>query len=157
MSVIAEMWGARMSDAKIRKSIASIWPEHMGGLIDLLIESRRLFGGDLEMFLVFCVIGGGVGPGIREAFEASGVNRPSGAVSTGDMRPTNAYSLAHFTGIPRETVRRKVDKLVRKGWVCKGEDGLLTPSPAAGDELREMADVMLRYLGRIERVIAPQR
>jgi hypothetical protein len=34
-----------------------------------------------------------------------------------DLLPTNAYSIAQSTGIPRQTVRRKVEYLVRKGWL----------------------------------------
>lgn len=33
------------------------------------------------------------------------------------LRPANALSISMATGIPRETVRRKVDKLIAMGWV----------------------------------------
>ncbi len=33
------------------------------------------------------------------------------------LLPCNAYSISEYTGIPRETVRRKVAKLIRKGWI----------------------------------------
>lgn len=39
------------------------------------------------------------------------------------LEPTNAYSISQATGIPRETVRRKIDKLENKGWVVKNERG----------------------------------
>ena len=39
------------------------------------------------------------------------------------LEPTNAYSISQATGIPRETVRRKIDKLQQKGWVLKNDQG----------------------------------
>lgn len=48
------------------------------------------------------------------------------------MRPCNALSISEATGIPRETVRRKIDMLIKKGWVYKNEKGhiYLTPEVA---------------------------
>lgn len=48
------------------------------------------------------------------------------------MRPCNALSISEATGIPRETVRRKIDMLIKKGWVYKNERGhiYLTPEVA---------------------------
>lgn len=38
-------------------------------------------------------------------------------------RPCNVMSVSYYTGIPRETVRRKVRWLIRKGWIkCIGRD-----------------------------------
>jgi predicted transcriptional regulator len=39
------------------------------------------------------------------------------------LAPTNAFSISHATGIPRETVRRKIEKLEKKGWVVKNKKG----------------------------------
>ena len=39
------------------------------------------------------------------------------------FEPTNAFSISQATGIPRETVRRKIDKLGKKGWVVKNDRG----------------------------------
>lgn len=41
------------------------------------------------------------------------------------LRPCNAYSIAAATGLPRETVRRKIGRLVEQGWVEKCENGHL--------------------------------
>ena len=35
------------------------------------------------------------------------------------MRPCNVLSISDATGIPRETVRRKVKQLIDKGWLCR--------------------------------------
>lgn len=38
------------------------------------------------------------------------------------MRPCNALSISDATGIPRETVRRKVQQLIDKGWLSREAD-----------------------------------
>jgi hypothetical protein len=49
------------------------------------------------------------------------------------LEPTNAYSISQATGIPRETVRRKIDKLEKKGWVVKNDRGEVFFSPTVSD------------------------
>jgi predicted RNA binding protein YcfA (HicA-like mRNA interferase family) len=39
------------------------------------------------------------------------------------LEPTNAFSISQATRIPRETVRRKIEKLQQKGWVVKNDRG----------------------------------
>ncbi len=49
------------------------------------------------------------------------------------LAPTNAYSISQATGIPRETVRRKIHKLQKKGWVVKNDQGEVTLSETVSD------------------------
>ena len=53
-------------------------------------------------------------------------------ISTGALNrmPTNAFSIAAATGIPRQTVRRKLAALRAKGWVTGDEAGNLVVSDA---------------------------
>jgi len=37
------------------------------------------------------------------------------------LLPCNALSISEYTGIPRETVRRKLAKLIQKGWLRQNE------------------------------------
>lgn len=55
--------------------------------------------------------------------------------STDQLRPANALSIAAATGIPRETVRRKVDKLIQRGWVERDARGYLFITRQVGEEL----------------------
>jgi len=48
------------------------------------------------------------------------------------LEPCNAFSISEATGIPRETVRRKVDKLVKKGWLARNARAR-SPSPRLSD------------------------
>lgn len=45
------------------------------------------------------------------------------------LRPCNALSISDATGIPRETVRRKVNLLIKKGWVYQNDKGHLYLTP----------------------------
>lgn len=64
------------------------------------------------------------------------------------LQACNAYSLSNATGIPRETVRRKADKLVKQGWVTRDPKGgfLVTPQAArhfsADFNVRSLADLL---------------
>ena len=40
-----------------------------------------------------------------------------------DLEPCNAFSLSTATGIPRETIRRKISILVKRGWIQKHSTG----------------------------------
>lgn len=57
--------------------------------------------------------------------------------TTEHLRPANALSIAHATGIPRETVRRKVEKLIEKGWVQRDERGHLFITTKVREDLGE--------------------
>ena len=41
------------------------------------------------------------------------------------LRPCNAYSISVATGLPRETVRRKIGRLVELGWIRRRRNGHL--------------------------------
>jgi hypothetical protein len=45
------------------------------------------------------------------------------------LRPCNALSISDATGVPRETVRRKVNLLIKKGWVYQNDKGHLYLTP----------------------------
>ena len=49
------------------------------------------------------------------------------------LEPTNAHSISQATGIPRETVRRKIDKLQQKGWAVKNDRGEVVMSETVSD------------------------
>nr|WP_041642267.1 hypothetical protein [Azoarcus olearius] len=47
------------------------------------------------------------------------------------LKPCNAYSIAAATGLPRETVRRKIVRLIELGWINKRHNGHLYVTSAA--------------------------
>lgn len=75
------------------------------------------------------------------------------------LRPCNAYSIAAATGLPRETVRRKIVRLVELGWIARRDNGHLFLTPRAishfgnllgSRDLPELLDTADRIRRRIE-------
>ncbi len=90
---------------------------------------RGAFDGDLMMAIVLGEIG---------HHNASVYYHPrSGMKAVPDstdrheiMECCNAHSLSEATGIPRETIRRKITKLLERGWIEKVEGQGLRITPA---------------------------
>jgi hypothetical protein len=101
-----------------------------------LIGVYRAFGGDLVAAIVLGEVAHhNLAPlisGARTPRELSGALQAQGADPHRMFLPTNTFSIAQATGIPRETVRRKVASLTRRGWMVKDADGNLFV--AAGTE-----------------------
>ena len=87
-------------------------------------ERRAFYGTDLDMAAISETVGIAAleaemrDPAFREAF---GDYRK--VVGTERQRPVNALSVSATTGIPRETVRRKLKALVEKGVLVEKEGG----------------------------------
>ena len=84
-----------------------------------LADCARVFGGDLQEMLVLAIIGQMHLKAHLDGQNASaGVNRPK-------PKPPQitASRVADASGIPRETVRRKLAKLADRGWVQKETAG----------------------------------
>jgi hypothetical protein len=64
-----------------------------------------------------------------------------------DLEPTNAFSISQATGIPRETVRRKIDKLGKKGWVVKNDQGEVFMSETVSEHF--MKDLNKKVLSEL--------
>lgn len=64
------------------------------------------------------------------------------------LKPCNAYSIAAATGLPRETVRRKIVRLVELGWINRRDNGHLFVTQAALEHFggllssRELTELM---------------
>jgi len=58
---------------------------------------------------------------------AEGVKADEAGNSGADcvLRPCNAYSIAAATSLPRETVRRKIARLIELGWITRLDNGHL--------------------------------
>ena len=85
-------------------------------------ERRGLYGGDLDLAVVAEMIGtAGVEPGMRDAAFRQKHRDFVRAIPVDDQRAVNASSIAIAAGIPRETVRRKIRKLLELGFVVEKE------------------------------------
>ena len=83
-------------------------------------ERRAAYFGDLDLARVAEIIGAaGVEPGMRDAaFRAQHATFDS-IVGVEGQRAVNATSIANASGIPRETVRRKLKRLLKLGFIVE--------------------------------------
>ena len=84
-----------------------------------LADCARVFRGDLQQMLVLAVIGQ---VQLRSYLDVA----PDGSLHPREIPAKPAISasrLADVTGIPRETVRRKLTLLERRGWIEKTDEG----------------------------------
>lgn len=85
-------------------------------------ERRKLYFGDLDLALVAEIIGtAGVEPGMRDAAYRQKHRDFEAAIPVDEQRAVNASSIAVATGMPRETVRRKIRKLLELGFIVEKE------------------------------------
>lgn len=91
-------------------------------LTEHLSDCCRVFDGDLQEMLVLAVLGQ---VHVRALLDA----RPDGTLEhRAAPMPLgiNASRIADITGISRQTVRRKLEKLRARGWVEQGTAGVWT-------------------------------
>ena len=116
-----------------------------------LADVSRVFEADLQSVLVLAIVGQmEIEARIRSNFTGEGT-MPTEAL-VGKPPRINASSIAEVTGIPRETVRRKLEGLAQRGWVERDANGLwhirtdgseLTPAK------RELTDIDRRGMERL--------
>lgn len=83
-------------------------------------ERRDVYFGDLDLARVAEIIGtAGVEPGMRDAAFREQHRNFDSVVGVEGQRAVNATSIAGATGIPRETVRRKLQQLLKLGFIVE--------------------------------------
>jgi hypothetical protein len=115
-------------------------------LVEHLVALRQRFG-DLDMAMLLTVIG-------LTALKAAQGGQPLDT-------PVNAHSLSLVTGIPRETVRRKLAVLADRGWIEAAPAGgwrLTLDSENDSRARRDLQDLTQdtkrRLAGLVERLVA---
>lgn len=132
----------------LEKNFGQIWSVHNDAFAELLVVLRREFGGDLDCMLVLAIIGsrslsrGCIEGACYQDFDV--FERP-----VEDTAPINLQSIADYSGIPRETVRRKVRALEQRGWILRRDKGYLIASVQAARDLAPATEAAMRYLLRV--------
>jgi hypothetical protein len=148
---------APVTDTYISNHFGEIWPAHVAEFSQYLIECRKYFRGDLDLLLLLAVIGertlvaGKVDPSITHPDLLSGNHlkfRPD---------PINYHSIAEFTGIPRESVRRKIQYLIDIGWVARTDEGSLFATKMSTRELEPLTRATFKYLARMAAILSPAK
>lgn len=131
----------------LRRHFGDVWPTHVEEFTKLLIDLRREFGGDLDLMLVLAVIGTRSLP--RQVMAGLSYDAFASPDRGGAPAPINTQSIALCTGIPRETVRRKVARLEAVGWIERSEEGYLVASKGSIQELAPLTQATLHYLAAV--------
>ena len=135
------------------KHFGKIWPIHVDGLISLLSRLRASFDGDLDSALILAVVGSAVLPRHKLPPNLTYEEFLKGESRRELTTPLNTHSIAQITGIPRETVRRKLSIMEDKGWAERNAQGHWAIGDAARRDLEPMTDHSIEYLSTIADVI----
>ena len=93
-------------------------------------ERRDLYGSDLDLASIFEVIAiGAIEPGLRNPGFRAAYHSFDAVVGVEGQRGINAMSIAAATSIPRETVRRKLKRLVARGYIVEKSKGHYVVTP----------------------------
>lgn len=132
-----------ISRAWIEERLQEIHPAHVVGFSRFVVELRKTFDGDLDAMLILACISASV-----RSEDWQGVLRGVEDIPMQNV-PTNALSISQFTGIPRETVRRRVLKLEANGWIRRDKEGNWVPTASAAKDLRPATEATITYLKTI--------
>jgi CRP-like cAMP-binding protein len=124
--------------------------QHVAALTRHLVECRQAFGGDLDLFLVMTIIGERTFPAKSAPEDMSKAEFLHGHVGDTEHAAINQQSIADYSGIPRETVRRKIETLIEKGWVLRDEHKHLTATDKANADLHRLTESTVRYLRDVQ-------
>lgn len=134
-----------LSYENITTNFGHIFPAHVAALCELLIVLRQQFFGDLDLMLILAIISSRALPARQtnnmpysEFISANSKERAD--------QPINVLSIANCSGIPRETVRRKVNKLEELGFIERDPSGMLKVTAKATRQLVPATEASLHYL-----------
>ncbi len=115
-------------------------------LAEHLVDCRRSLGGDLDDLMLLAVLG-------QRALSAMG--EPGEAVPDPDSRFwMSALRISDVSGVPRETVRRKLLRLEAKGWVESdpASGWRLSRSSVTTEAHKDLMDLDARSIDRLVRM-----
>jgi hypothetical protein len=118
-------------------------------LVSHMLRVYHLFHGDIVQALILGVIAHHNVSVLVRKQEYNRLNIKKALLTSGDqlLMPSNTFSISQATGIPRETVRRKIALLVRKGLITRDSRGHLfltdVPQKEFADFTYETADAFL--------------
>lgn len=123
-------------------------------IADHLADCCRVFGGDLHLALVLAIIGqSDLNSQIRE-----GAPRPPTETAE-NGRSINASRISDVTGIPRQTVRRKLAALAARGWIeqTESQEWRLIVNGNNSQAREDLADLDARGIKRAARFVSALR
>jgi CRP-like cAMP-binding protein len=135
---------------RLERNFGKLHALHVSAFTRHLIECRRACDGDLDLFLVLTIIGERTFSPRFAPDSMSHTEFLEGTVESVEPVAINLQSIADYSGIPRETVRRKIEQLIARGWVRRDALRYVTATDQANEELRGLTASTLRYLREME-------
>ncbi len=142
-----------MSEEKLRQHFGKVHAQHVAALTRHLIACRRVFDGDLDLFLVLTIIGERTFTARNAPDEMTHADFIERSVDSLQPAAINLQSIADYSGIPRETVRRKIQILLSKGWIIQDARKFITVTDKAKISLGELTESSLKYLVNLDKSI----
>ena len=129
------------------RNYAQVQDHYVQFLTEHLADCARTFSSDLTKVLVLAVLGQ------RHTEAQTAAHRDKAA---GQPSAMSASRIADVTGLPRETVRRKLDALSDLGWVAQGADRRWRIAAVDGTSTlrHDLKDLDARGLQRLARLYA---
>ena len=118
-------------------------------LLRVMHEAVRCYEGDLEGFVIYVSVACASTSGALRAPQF--LAQPLEAPPLADIhhRPVSRRAIAASTGLPRETVRRKIAQLVQRGLLVEERRGVRTRSGVLEERLNvEFAAALIREIQR---------
>lgn len=123
-------------------------------------DLHRHFEGDLALAIVLAEIAHhSSGPLLAAKKTGEAISADDASFSR--MPSCSAYSLAAATGLPRETIRRKIARLTELGWIEKFERAEVRITRKVGEHFTpdfnvNLLDQLLQTTDRIRDLMAPE-
>lgn len=132
---------------QVTRHFGHLFPIHIEALCELLIVLRQQFQGDLDLMLILAIISSRAMPARQgQSTDISYSQFISDQSKARADQPINIQSVAECSGIPRETVRRKVNKLESLDFIKRDAHGLLEVTDIAIHKLKPATEATLHYL-----------
>jgi len=137
----------------VEAAFRSNYPRYQYCFVDYFAEQladfSRVFHGDLQMVVLLATIG--------QISLSAAIAAETGGRAVSELPPERrgmtTHRLADCTGIPRETVRRKLLAMERKGWLVREHNfWFLTPSGDDTVARKDLAGLDDRAIARTARL-----
>ena len=97
------------------------------GLLRIMRAAGDTYGHDYEAILIYwSVVVASVGRYLRNDDQLKLIESGGGPLPPEEHHPVSARAIAEATGLPRETVRRKIAALVAEGFLAQDSRGVRT-------------------------------
>ncbi|MFO1090029.1 MAG: hypothetical protein U1E46_10700 [Hyphomicrobiales bacterium] len=150
------MTNPHRSDTARAEDMAALYRQHylpfqyltVQFMTEHLIDVSRAFKGDMQAVVILAIIG--------QTQLARMIANNEGSEALTQLYPTNASRIADVTAIPRETVRRKLEKLRDFGWVDRDSDGswFLKVSDSISQARTDLSELEERSINRYATFVA---